>query len=86
MRDVVSSVTTYEMTLRGFERITLQPGESKTVTITLRPEDLELLDANMKWIVEPGTFRVMVGRSSTDVRLTGEFEIVGTPRVRAAGK
>ncbi|MEQ1762303.1 MAG: glycoside hydrolase family 3 N-terminal domain-containing protein [Pyrinomonadaceae bacterium] len=75
-RDVVSSVTTYEMNLRGFERISLQPGEAKTVTFTLRPEDLQILDENMKWIVEPGMFKVMVGRSSQDIRLTGEFEIL----------
>jgi beta-glucosidase len=75
-RDVVSSVTTYEMNLRGFERIHLKPGESKAVSFRLRPEDLELLDANMKWIVEPGMFKVMVASSSQDIRLTGEFEIV----------
>lgn len=74
-RDVVSSLTTYEMNLRGFERIHLKPGESKAVKFTLQPEDLELLDANMKWIVEPGMFKVMIGSSSQDIRLTGEFEI-----------
>jgi beta-glucosidase len=72
-RDVVSSVTTYEMNLRGFERIHLQPGESKAATFMLRPEDLELLDANMKWVVEPGMFKLMVGSSSQDIRLAGEF-------------
>ena len=80
IRDVVSSVTTYEMSLRGFERISLKPGESRTVTMTLRPSDLELLDADMKWIVEPGVFKVMVGRSSTDIRLNGEFEIASTSK------
>jgi beta-glucosidase len=63
------------MNLRGFERVGLIPGETKTVQFTLRPEDLELLDANMKWGVEPGMFRVMVGSSSQDIRLKGEFEI-----------
>jgi beta-glucosidase len=84
LRDLVSSVTTYEMSLRGFERINLRPGESKLVTITLRPEALELLDANMNWVVEPGSFRVMVGRSSMDIRLTGSFEIIGPRSVRAS--
>ena len=75
-RDVVSSVTTYEMNLRGFERVGLKPSESKTMTFSLRPEDLELLDSNMKWVVEPGMFKLMIGSSSQDIKLTGEFEIV----------
>ena len=77
-RDVVSSVTTYEMNLRGFERVGLKPGESKVVTFSLRPSDLELLNENMKWVIEPGMFKVMVGRSSQDIRVTGEFEIIET--------
>ncbi len=76
-RDVVSSVITYEKNLRGFERVNLEPNESKTVTFTLKPEDLEMLDINMKWIVEPGKFKVMIGASSEDIRLNGEFEITG---------
>ncbi len=74
-RDEVSSVITYEKNLRGFERVLLKPNESKTVTFTLKPEDLEMLDINMKWIVEPGKFKVMIGASSEDIRLNGEFEI-----------
>ena len=74
-RDVVSSVITYEKNLRGFERVGLKPNESKTVTFTLKPEDLEMLDINMKWIVEPGKFKVMIGSSSEDIRLNSEFEI-----------
>ncbi|MBX7170788.1 MAG: glycoside hydrolase family 3 C-terminal domain-containing protein [Pyrinomonadaceae bacterium] len=75
-RDVVSSVITYEKNLRGFERVQLKPNETKTVTFTLKPEDLEMLDINMKWIVEPGMFKVMIGSSSEDIRLNGEFEII----------
>jgi beta-glucosidase len=74
-RDLVSSVTTYEKNLRGFERIHLKAGESKTVTFTLTPADLSLWDRNMRFVVEPGTFRVMVGSSSEDIRLNGEFNI-----------
>jgi beta-glucosidase len=77
-RDVVSSVTTYEKNLRGFERVHLQPGETKGVKFTLTPEDLALWDRNMHFIVEPGVFRVMVGSASEDIRLNGEFEIVGS--------
>ena len=75
-RDAVSSVTTYEKNLRGFERVHLKPGESKTVTFTLTPDDLALVNREMKWVVEPGVFRVMVGSSSEDIRLKGEFEII----------
>ena len=76
-RDLVSTVTTYEKNLRGFARVSLKPAEAKTVTFTLTPADLSLWDRNMKFVVEPGMFRVMVGSSSEDIRLTGEFEIVG---------
>lgn len=76
LKDLVSSVITYDYDLRGFERITLQPGETKTVTFTLHPDDLALLDKNMNWTVEPGKFQVMVGSSSVDLRLKKEFEIV----------
>jgi beta-glucosidase len=73
---MVSSVTTYEKNLRGFERISLQPGEKKTVTFTLTPDDLSLWDLNMHFVEEPGVFSVMVGSSSEDIRLTGQFESV----------
>lgn len=76
LRDEVSSVTTYTKVLRGFERITLQPGEEKEVHFKLRPQDLGLWDNNMNFRVEPGSFKVMVGASSTDIRLEGQFNIV----------
>lgn len=76
LKDEVSSVTTYESVLRGFERITLQPGEKKTVHFTLRPDDMAILDKNMNWTVEPGKFQAWVGSSSTDVRVKQEFEIL----------
>ena len=75
LKDMVSSVTTYETQLRGFERITLQPGETKTVPFTLRPDDLALWDRNMNFVVEPGDFQVLVGSSSTDIRLKETFTI-----------
>jgi len=51
--------------------VTLQPGESRTVTFTLRPRDLALYDLDMRHVVEPGTFTVFVGRSAADLRLRG---------------
>jgi beta-glucosidase len=73
--DMVSSVTTYEKVLRGFERVNLKPGESKTISFRLTPEDLALWDRKMRFVVEPGMFKVMVGAGSEDIRLSGEFEI-----------
>ncbi|HLZ87046.1 MAG TPA: fibronectin type III-like domain-contianing protein, partial [Puia sp.] len=75
INDEVTSVTQYEEQLRGFQRITLAPGEKRTVQFTLRPDDLSLLDKNNVWRVEPGKFQAMVGSSSTDIRLKQEFEI-----------
>ena len=76
LKDKVSSVTTYEFDLRGFERVTLQPGEKKTVKFTLRPDDLALLDKNMNWTVEPGDFEVLLGSSSEDIRLRKSFTVL----------
>ncbi|NDV57509.1 glycoside hydrolase family 3 N-terminal domain-containing protein [Bacteroides sp. 519] len=76
VRDVLSSVIAYDSQLRGFQRVNLQPGETKKVSFTLLPEDLEMLDRDMHWIVEPGTFQVLVGSSSEDIRLQEEFEMV----------
>jgi beta-glucosidase len=75
-RDLVSSVTTYEKNLRGFERIRLLPGERKTVKFVLKPDDLALWDRSMHFVVEPGKFKVMIGSSSEDIRLRAEFEII----------
>ena len=70
-RDILSSVTTYEKNLAGFERIHLKPGESKEIVFPLDRKHLELLNADMKWTVEPGEFAIMAGASSEDIRLNG---------------
>ena len=70
VRDKYSSVVTYDSVLRGFERISLEPGETKTVRFSLSPEDFQILDADMKWTVEPGEFEIMAGSSSEDIRLS----------------
>lgn len=75
LRDEISSVTTYTKVLRGFERISLKAGEEQTVHFRLRPQDLGLWDKNMNFRVEPGSFKVMLGASSADIRLHGQFEI-----------
>lgn len=75
LRDEISSVTTYTKVLRGFERISPKAGEEQTVHFRLRPQDLGLWDKNMNFRVELGSFKVMLGASSTDIRLHGQFEI-----------
>jgi beta-glucosidase len=67
IRDEVSSVTRPVKELRGFQRITLDPGQSHTVEFMLGPEQLSFLDHDMQRVVEPGTFKIMVGGSSVDV-------------------
>ena len=74
-RDVVSSVTTYEKNLAGFERVHLAPGETKQVTFHLDRKQLELLNTNMKWVVEPGEFVVMAAASSEDIRQTAVLRV-----------
>jgi beta-glucosidase len=71
IRDVLASVARPIMELRGFERVRLLPGEEKEVAFRLGPDHLRMLDADMKWVVEPGAFRVMIGSSSKDIRLRG---------------
>jgi beta-glucosidase len=71
----VSSVTTWEKRLCGFDRVQLAPGETKVVTMALAPENLAIWNPEMKRVVEPGKFKVMVGASSKDIRLNGEVEI-----------
>jgi beta-glucosidase len=75
IHEKVTFVTTYEKQLRGFERVHLKPGETKTVHLALMPEDMGLWNRDMHFVVEPGTFEAMVGSSSEDIRLTKEFEI-----------
>jgi beta-glucosidase len=75
LKDDISTVTTYEYDLRGFERVSLSPGEKKTVTFTLHPDDLALLDKNMNWTVETGTFQVWIGSSSMDIKLKRGFAV-----------
>ncbi|SHE30820.1 beta-glucosidase [Mariniphaga anaerophila] len=76
LRDEVSSVTTYEKVLRGFQRVHLNAGEETEVTFTLKPEDLAFLDENMEYIVEPGTFKIMIGASSEDIKLEKELQVL----------
>jgi beta-xylosidase len=69
VRDLVSSVTRPVKELKGFRRITLDPGETTTVTLDVTPDRLAFYDIDMRFRVEPGEFRLMVGSSSRDADL-----------------
>jgi len=75
LKQELSDVTVYDYDLRGFTRVNLAPGEKRTVHFTLHPDDLTILDKNMNWTVEPGKFKVMIGRSSEDLVLNKEFVV-----------
>ena len=75
-----SSVTTYELNLCGFERVHLNPGESKKVSFKLHASQLELINRAGKRVVEPGSFQVMLGSGSEDLRLTASFEVESSGR------
>ena len=76
VRDEVSSVVTYDSVLRGFDKVALQPGESKVVEMELKPEDLQILDQKMEWSVESGRFQIRIGASSEDIRLQGVMTVL----------
>lgn len=61
--------------LCGFERIHLRPGEEKEVSFILTPQELGLWNKDNHFVVEPGTFSVMIGSSSEDIRLQGMFDV-----------
>ena len=75
LRDDVASVTRPVRELRGFQRVSLQPGQSRTVTFELGFDDMALYDRDMRHVVEPGTFTVFVGGSSSADQSVG-FEVV----------
>ena len=77
IHDMLSTVTTYEKNLRGFDRVHLRAGETRRVTMQVRPQDLSLLNERMERVVEPGDFEVLIGASSTDIRLKAIVTVEG---------
>ena len=75
IHDLVSSVTRPVMELKDFRRISLSPGESKTLEFVITPDKLSFLDLNMNCQVEPGWFDIMVGTSSIKYE-TAKLEMV----------
>jgi beta-glucosidase len=75
LRERFTPVATPVEQLRGFQRVELSPGQKKTVTFKLGPEDLKLLNKDMHWAVVPGTFDIMIGHSSADIAAKGTLEV-----------
>jgi beta-glucosidase len=75
VRDLLASVARPVMQLAGFRRVHLAPGESQDVAFTVGREQLQMLDRDLHWIVEPGTFRLLIGASSRDIRLRGDLVV-----------
>jgi beta-glucosidase len=77
VRDIVSSVTRPAKELKGFKKISLKPGESMTVALTISPEHLSFTNIEKEYVVEPGDFEIMVGNSSRDSDLQKLILTVG---------
>jgi beta-glucosidase len=75
LRDELASVARPVTELAGFRRVHLEAGESAEVTFEIGPDRLRMLDEQMRWVVEPGAFRAMVGASSKDIRLRGQLTV-----------
>ena len=69
IHDMLASVSQPVIALKGFQRIHLNAGESKEISFTITPEMLSMLDKDLKTVIEPGDFRIMIGASSRDIRL-----------------
>jgi beta-glucosidase len=75
LHEQYAPVSTPVKQLRGFARVALEPGQKKTVTLLLTPEDLQVLDVDLRWRVVPGEFEIMVGKSSADISLRGILKV-----------
>jgi hypothetical protein len=78
-----ASVPRPEKELKGFSRITLDPGETTTVDFTIKPNDIKYLDGNMEWGLEPQTYRIMIGKSCEEIVLEDHFQV--TTRIPLPG-
>jgi beta-glucosidase len=76
LRDPVASVARPILALKGFTRVRLAPGEARMVSLVLDGRELQMLDEGGRWAVEPGTYHLLIGASSRDIRLRGQVEVV----------
>src|SRR5690606_26948557 len=77
INDAVASLTRPVKELKGFKRVELAPGESARVSFQLGVNQLGFYDRDMKYVIEPGEIKIMIGSSSEDIRLEGKFDIAG---------
>lgn len=75
VHDLAGSVARRVKELKAFERITLEAGQTKTVHFKLFPDDFSMYDAQLKWILEPGEFDIMIGSSSEDIRISERITV-----------
>jgi beta-glucosidase len=75
LRDKVASVSRPIKELKGFQKIMLQVGESKTIHFTINKEKLSFFNNKLEWVAEPGEFDIMIGSSSNDIRIKGMIEL-----------
>lgn len=80
MRDPIASVSRPVKQLRGFARVALQPGETRTVTFTLSADQFALWSHDREWLIEPGTIALMIGTASDDIRARAAIDIIGTAK------
>ncbi|MCU7551500.1 beta-glucosidase BglX [Chitinophagaceae bacterium LB-8] len=78
LRDYVASLVRPVKELKDFKKVYLHPGETKTIEFTIDKEKLSFYNARLLWDCEPGTFKLMIGSSSKDIRLEGDFELMGS--------
>lgn len=76
LKDPFASVVRPVKELKGFQKVKLNPGEQKVITFTIDNELLSFYNDQLQWVSEPGTFEVMLGSSSEDIRLKNTFELV----------
>ncbi|HWR52104.1 MAG TPA: glycoside hydrolase family 3 C-terminal domain-containing protein, partial [Bryobacteraceae bacterium] len=86
IRDAVSSVVRPVKELKGFEKVVLEPGEQKRITVRIPVSELAFYDRSMRRVVEPGRFEVQVGGSAEDIRLRGAFEVKSSSAAHFTGK
>jgi beta-glucosidase len=81
VRDEIASLPRPVKELKGYTRLSLLPGESRSVTFHLPVNQLAFYDLDLKLVLEAGKFSVMIGSSSDDIRLMGEFRLGGAARL-----
>ncbi len=75
VRDVLASRARPVMELKGFQRVQLEPGQEQEIRLELNARELSFPDRDLRWIVEPGVWRIMIGASAKDIRLRGELVV-----------